>query len=230
MVEIIAWCSICNKHWSNPLVTQFHDPTTIHIINLYHFDSLRLRDVYMHRYTIPSLVQIMHVACSVPGHYLDQRWNIGFLGTQFSEILIEFQAFTLKKIHLKTLSAKWRPSCLILNVLRGWYCLTITRSMITQICDHGNQCIMVQLSMFITAGSWNCLIVSKKMVTQFTYYTVITQIAKFMGPTWGPPGSCRPQMGPMLAPWSLLSGNVSVVHKHGMTVRAWQCCIVSHDS
>ena len=33
-----------------------------------------------------------------------------------------------------------------------------------------------------------------------------TQIAKFMGPAWGPPGSCRPQMGPMLAPWTLLSG------------------------
>ena len=33
-----------------------------------------------------------------------------------------------------------------------------------------------------------------------------SQIAKFMGPTWGPPGSCRPQMGPMLAPWTLLSG------------------------
>ena len=31
-------------------------------------------------------------------------------------------------------------------------------------------------------------------------------IAKFMGPLWGPPGSCRPQMGPMLAPWTLLSG------------------------
>ena len=31
------------------------------------------------------------------------------------------------------------------------------------------------------------------------------QIAKFMGPTWGPPGSCRPQMGPMFAPWTLLS-------------------------
>ena len=27
-----------------------------------------------------------------------------------------------------------------------------------------------------------------------------TQIAKFMGPTWGQPGSCWPQMGPMLAP------------------------------
>ena len=31
------------------------------------------------------------------------------------------------------------------------------------------------------------------------------QIAKFVGPTWGPSGSCRPQMGPMLAPWTLLS-------------------------
>ena len=37
----------------------------------------------------------------------------------------------------------------------------------------------------------------------------ITQAGKFMGTTWGPPGSCRPQMGPMLAPWTLLSGQVS---------------------
>ena len=34
----------------------------------------------------------------------------------------------------------------------------------------------------------------------------VPQIANFMGPTWGPPGSCRPQMGPMLAPWTLLPG------------------------
>ena len=33
-----------------------------------------------------------------------------------------------------------------------------------------------------------------------------TQIARSMGPTWGPPGSCRPQMGPILAPWTLLWG------------------------
>ena len=29
-----------------------------------------------------------------------------------------------------------------------------------------------------------------------------TQIAKFMRPTWGPPGSRRPQMGPILVPWT----------------------------
>ena len=31
-------------------------------------------------------------------------------------------------------------------------------------------------------------------------------IARFMGPTWGPPGANRTQVGPMLAPWTLLSG------------------------
>ena len=34
--------------------------------------------------------------------------------------------------------------------------------------------------------------------------------SKFVGPTWGPPGSCRPQMGTMLAPRTLLSSGLSV--------------------
>ena len=33
-----------------------------------------------------------------------------------------------------------------------------------------------------------------------------TQIAKFMGPTWGPSGPCLPQMDPIVAPWTLVSG------------------------
>ena len=31
-------------------------------------------------------------------------------------------------------------------------------------------------------------------------------IAKFMGQTWGPPETCQPHMGPVLAPWTLLLG------------------------
>ena len=31
--------------------------------------------------------------------------------------------------------------------------------------------------------------------------------ARFMGPTWGPSGADRTQVGPMLAPWILLSGD-----------------------
>ena len=41
---------------------------------------------------------------------------------------------------------------------------------------------------------------------KYGFTSLPPQIARFMGPTWGPPGSCRPQMGPMLAPWTLLSG------------------------
>ena len=36
------------------------------------------------------------------------------------------------------------------------------------------------------------------------------QLTRFMGPTWGRPGACRPQMEPMLASWSLLSGPLSL--------------------
>ena len=38
------------------------------------------------------------------------------------------------------------------------------------------------------------------------YITAISLIARFMGPTWGSSGADRTQMGPMLAPWTLLSG------------------------
>ena len=37
-----------------------------------------------------------------------------------------------------------------------------------------------------------------------------TLIARFMGPTWGPSGADRTQVGPMSAPWTLLSGMYSV--------------------
>ena len=69
-----------------------------------------------------------------------------------------------------------------------------------------------------------------------------------MGPTWGSPGSCRPQMGPMLATCTLLSGlpiahfMVNSVHQNlerilrkwlllcrcycfAVYVLWWKCCI-----
>ena len=42
-------------------------------------------------------------------------------------------------------------------------------------------------------------------MSQKTMY-VITLIARFMGPTWGPSGTDKSQVGPMLAPWTLPSG------------------------
>ena len=43
---------------------------------------------------------------------------IGPLGTNFSDILTEIITFSFKKMRLKVSSAKWRPCCLGLNVLR----------------------------------------------------------------------------------------------------------------
>ena len=55
---------------------------------------------------------------------------IGHLGTYFSEILIRIHTFSFKKMHLKMLSAKWRPFCLGLNVLnsssRDCYAIPVT--------------------------------------------------------------------------------------------------------
>ena len=36
-------------------------------------------------------------------------------------------------------------------------------------------------------------------------------IARFVGPTWDPSGADRTQVGPMLAPWTLLSRNTSTL-------------------
>ena len=44
--------------------------------------------------------------------------------------------------------------------------------------------------------------------------TIYTLIARFMGPTWGPSGADRTQVGPMLALWNLLFG-YPLVHLWG---------------
>ena len=55
------------------------------------------------------------------------------------------------------------------------------------------------------------------------YNTVATQIARFIRPTWDPPGSCRSQVDPMMAEWSLLLGQLGlwgvIVLPHG----GWKC-------
>ena len=49
----------------------------------------------------------------------------------------------------------------------------------------------------------------KSKVFAFRFHT-LTQIAKIIGPIWDPPGSSWPQMGHMLAPWTLLSGQILI--------------------
>ena len=46
---------------------------------------------------------------------------------------------------------------------------------------------------------------TQQNLTQIYIFGEASQIARFLGPAWGPLGSCQPQTGPMLAPWTLLS-------------------------
>ena len=55
-----------------------------------------------------------------------------------------------------------------------------------------------------------------------------TQITSFMGPTGGPPGSYRPQVGPILAPWTLLFGYVSACLSYKNVCVSVRFCIIQH--
>ena len=76
---------------------------------------------------------------------------IGFWRTNFSEIFIEIHTLSFKKMHLKTLSGKWRPFCLGLNVLNSYisssekapymyYTMKLFWSLILQCLPHTPDC------------------------------------------------------------------------------------------
>ena len=43
-------------------------------------------------------------------------------------------------------------------------------------------------------------------ITSAPVFDVSPLISRYMGPSWGPSGADRTQVGPMLTPWTLLSG------------------------
>ena len=74
----------------------------------------------------------------------------------------------------------------------------------TDMCSSQNGCIMKQLhhdEQSMTKGSSH-----GSSLLWITLLVAMSLIARFMGPTWGPSGANRTQVGPMLAPWTWLSG------------------------
>ena len=116
------------------------------------------------------------------------------LGTNFSEISIGIQTFSFKKMHLKMSSGKSRPFCLDLNVLK----------LVSERGPWVHESSKLPFSHPRPASQ-------SASSTPFYFsfrYIALTPIARFMGPTWGPSGADRTQVGPMLAPWTLLSGEL----------------------
>ena len=67
----------------------------------------------------------------------------------------------------------------------------------------------------------DCVMAPHSMTKQqqlFYLDMIYAPIARFMGPTWGPSAADRTQVGPMLSPWTLLSGMLSELlrYKYGI--------------
>ena len=54
-------------------------------------------------------------------------------------------------------------------------------------------------------------------------------IARFMGPTWGPSGASRTQVGPMLAPWTLLSGMAQYRAYSSLAPSQWETALLHNE-
>ena len=87
-------------------------------------------------------------------------------------------------------------------------------------CD-GWPCVMIQGLSHRTLGKVTFIlkisyldIFLRYMAKDYHWKGMETLITRFLGPTWGPSGADRTQVGPMLAPWTLSSGNVCVPGDH----------------
>ena len=64
-------------------------------------------------------------------------------------------------------------------------------------------CCHFMVNEYYTDISW-----SEQLLSYAKSRIFVPLIARFMGPRWGPSGAARTQVGPMLAPWTLLSGTL----------------------
>ena len=93
--------------------------------------------------------------------------------------------FSIKKMHLKLSSAKcW-------SYLSGLDVLSTIPVQPTDFCKYFSFCPVAHTYINLSSSA--------------------TQIARFMGPTWDPPGANRTQAGSMWATWTLLSGNAQIL-------------------
>ena len=109
--------------------------------------------------------------------------SIGPLRTYFSENLIKMQQFSLKKMHVKMSSAKWRLSCLGLNVLipvprfPRFYRVNISDCWPLQNVNTFNQWIISPLQNNIDEHWHHSDVIMGAMASQITSLTIVNSTA-----------------------------------------------------
>ena len=144
-------------------------------------NSLWPSDVIWWHRSVSTLAQVMACCLTAPSHYLNQCWLI------ISEVLWHspFYITSFKSMHLRLLSHLPGTNGLI-SVSKSLFCLDD-----------------LQMGYFLH--------VFVSMMYNGTHYLHFLGYqrcpdSKVHGPTWGPPGADRTLVGPILAPWTLLSG------------------------
>ena len=102
-------------------------------------------------------------------------------------------------VSLNKLLNNWKFHCIFVNILQ---------SNIIQYCTQVKGKLLIDsiLQAWLSLNTWKCTAISNKGHQHASHSLITrchfpiwryTQIARIMGPTWVPPGSCRPQVGPM---------------------------------
>ena len=140
-------------------------------------------------------------AWRAPSHFLHYCWHIINWAPRkkFSELGIQMQHISYKKNKWKVLSAECRPFLLAL------VCWT------NNVHDnHVNIIIQRHASCLL-----NFYQIIQKKETTAAIIQLASLTAIFMVPRWGPAGADRTQVGPMLVPWTLLSGLSYISNSNG---------------
>ena len=111
---------------------------------------------------------------------------------------------------------KWCPGVTILHMQRHLSCCdmcNLVTSFVSLESILEQKGLLQDFNYNPKASSWNEFLVPCISGTELTersrhasLQTWLLYVIRFMGPTWGPSEADRTQVGPMLAPWTLLSG------------------------
>ena len=88
---------------------------------------------------------------------------------------------------------------------RGWKCW-YREYLTSRICPRGLNLTECLVRIHLRSVMSEADIKGRDRLLHPTVSVVSTLTARFVGPTWGPAGADRTQVGPMLAPWTLLYG------------------------
>ena len=196
--ERLKWCSFSLNYYNNQIFFSKFEVEHSQNRNML-FQFINSFPIYIHCYIFGNRNQYMNILFSLGCDTLSQ---IVYICRKFNEIFNSWWRNDMEKHFFCTSRLYPYPS----GPCRIW--VNVSHDSVGKYEDFGARSRHMGPGKVITSHNilWDVITYSCIWHTCIWRHSPHTQIAKFMGPTWGPPGPCRPQMGPMLAPWTLQSG------------------------